>query len=274
VDRFIRHCVDSNSPVDFVSTHVYANDKSEDIFGTHETILRDQMVGRAVKKVYDQVHASPRPDLPIYWSEYNASYMNEVAVTDSAFMGPWLANNIRQCDGLTAAMSYWTFSDVFEEQGVVKKPFYGGYGLIAEDGIPKAAFNAFQLLHMLGSERIPIASNNALVTRDADGTLAIAVWNYAAPEGPGTPRDVRLAVTGLNGLRHAQIRIVDSRHGSPLAAWEALGRPAFPTRGQVRQLRDAALLPDAVTQDLAPGNPTIVSLTLQPHGLALVRIVP
>jgi hypothetical protein len=34
------------------------------------------------------------------------------------------------------------------------------------------------------------------------------------------------------------------------------------------------MLPDAVTQDLAPGNPTIVSLTLQPHGLALVRIVP
>jgi xylan 1,4-beta-xylosidase len=274
VDRFIRHCVDSHVPVDFVSTHVYANDKSEDVFGTHENIPRDQMVGRAVKKVYDQVHASPRPDLPIFWGEYNASYMNEVAVTDSAFMGPWLANNIRQCDGLTAAMSYWNFSDVFEEQGVVKKPFYGGYGLIAEDGIPKAAFNAFQLLHKLGSERIPNASNNALVTRDADGTLAIAVWNYAAPEEAGMPRDVHLALTGLNGLRHAHIQIVDSRHGSSLAAWEAMDRPAFPTRRQVQQLRDAALLPDAVIADLAPGNPTTLSLTLQPHGLALVRIVP
>jgi xylan 1,4-beta-xylosidase len=274
VDRFIRHCVDSHVPVDFVSTHVYANDKSEDVFGTHESIPRDQMVGRAVKKVYDQVHASPRPDLPIFWGEYNASYMNEVAVTDSAFMGPWLANNIRQCDGLTAAMSYWNFSDVFEEQGVVKKPFYGGYGLIAEDGIPKAAFNAFQLLHKLGSERIPNASNNALVTRDADGTLAIAVWNYAAPEEAGMPRDVHLALTGLNGLRHAHIQIVDSRHGSSLAAWEAMDRPAFPTRRQVQQLRDAALLPDAVIADLAPGNPTTLSLTLQPHGLALVRIVP
>jgi xylan 1,4-beta-xylosidase len=274
VDRFIRHCVDSHVPVDFVSTHVYANDKSEDVFGTHENIPRDQMVGRAVKKVYDQVHASPRPDLPIFWGEYNASYMNEVAVTDSAFMGPWLANNIRQCDGLTAAMSYWNFSDVFEEQGVVKKPFYGGYGLIAEDGIPKAAFNAFQLLHKLGSERIPNASNNALVTRDADGTLAIAVWNYAAPEEAGMPRDVHLALTGLNGLRHAHIQIVDSRHGSSLAAWEAMDRPAFPTRRQVQQLRDAALLPDAVIEDLAPGNPTTLSLTLQPHGLALVRIVP
>jgi len=53
-----------------------------------------------------------------------------------------------------------------------------------------------------------------------------------------------------------------------------MGRPAFPTRRQVQQLRDAALLPDATTEDLAPGNSTIVTLQLQPHGLALVRIVP
>ena len=44
-------------------------------------------------------------------------------------MGPWMADTIRDCNGLVDMMSYWTFSDVFEEQGVVKKPFYGGYGL-------------------------------------------------------------------------------------------------------------------------------------------------
>ena len=56
-------------------------------------------------------------------------------------------------------MSYWTFSDVFEEQGVVKQPFYGGFGLIAEDGLPKPSFNAFKLLHQLGDQRIAVDSN-------------------------------------------------------------------------------------------------------------------
>ena len=60
--------------------------------------------------------------------------MNQQEVSDSAFMGP---SSIRECDGLADIMSYWTFSDVFEEQGVVKTPFYGGYGVIAEGGIPK-----------------------------------------------------------------------------------------------------------------------------------------
>ena len=58
--------------------------------------------------------------MPLIWSEYNAAYDNEVAVTDSIYMGPGMATTIAQCDGLTKMMSYWSFSDVFEEQGVVK----------------------------------------------------------------------------------------------------------------------------------------------------------
>ena len=51
------------------------------------------------KKCTIKLRRLPVPDLPIIWSEYNASYKNETAVTDSVFMGPWLADTIRQCDG-------------------------------------------------------------------------------------------------------------------------------------------------------------------------------
>ena len=81
-------------------------------------------------------------------------------------MGPWLATTISQCDGLTQMMSYWTFSDVFEEQGVVKQPFYGGFGLIAAGGIPKPSFYAFQVLHRLGDQRLDNSEPNVLVTKD------------------------------------------------------------------------------------------------------------
>jgi hypothetical protein len=52
-----------------------------------------------------------------------------------------------------------------------------------------------------------------------------------------------------------------------------MNRPAFPSRRQIQQLREAAALPDASTQDLT-GNPATLSLTLQPHALALIQIVP
>jgi xylan 1,4-beta-xylosidase len=272
VDRFISHCVQQNVPMDFVSTHVYGNDKAEDVFGTHEKIPRSDMVARAMQKVHDQVKASARPDTPIHWSEFNASYMNEVAVTDSPYMGPWLANTIRLADGLVATASYWTFSDVFEEQGVAKVPFYGGYGLIATGNIPKAAFNAFALLHRLGTERIPLESNAALATRSADGSLAIAVWNYWAPEDTGTPREYTLSIRGLPRGGRVKITRIDRDHGSPLATWEAMGRPATPTPAQQKLLREVARMPDAENRTLAPGTSATLALSLAPHGLALVEI--
>ncbi len=269
IPEFIRYCMDHHVPADFVSTHVYGNDRSEDIFGTHERIPRSEMVARAVRKVFNQVKASPRPDIPIIWSEYNATYMNEVAVTDSPFMGPWLANNIRQCDGMTSIMSYWTFSDVFDEQGVVKTPFYGGYGLIAEGGIPKAAFNHFALLHQLGNQRLEVESTSALATRRDDGSHAIAVWNYAAPEERGSARRFGLVFQGLNRPATARIHVVDAAHGSALTAWERMGRPRFPTRKQIEALREAARMPGPEIRALTDGA---LTLTLGPHALALVEL--
>src|SRR5256885_7381994 len=225
VDRFLAHCKEKNIPVDFASTHVYGNDKSEDVFGTHEAISRNEMVCRAVKKVHQQILTSAYPKMPLIWTEYNADYSNQPPVTDSAYMGPFLANTIRECDALTEMMSYWSFSDVFEEQGVVKTPFYGGFGILAERGIPKPAFNDFALLHRLGETRLEVNSKSALVTRRKDGWLSVAVWNLFLPEETGRAKTMTLRFKGLSGASRARVTIVDKEHGSPLPAWEKMGKP-------------------------------------------------
>jgi len=265
VDAFIAHCSRNHVPFDFVSTHVYGNDTAQNVFGRAESIPRRDMVARSAKKVYDEVKASAAPQTPIIWSEYNATYMSEQEVTDSAFMGPWLANNIRECDGLTQMMSYWTFSDVFEEQGVVKTPFYGGYGLIAERGIPKAAYHAFQLLHTLGDRRLRVDSENALATERTDGTLVIALWNYAEPGERGVPKMFHLQIKGMNGGRY-RLRFVDPDHGSALKAWKDIGSPVSPTVSQVQQIRNASRL--QAGQEHAISDP----ITLQPQALAVVEL--
>src|SRR5260370_41642421 len=113
-------------------------------------------------------------------------------------------------------MSYWTFSDASEEQGVVKMPFYGGYGLIAEGGIPKAAFSAFAMLHRLGDRRLNSDVTNALVTDRADGTLAIAVWNSTGDQG--TPQHVQIAVDGWKPTAQFHVELLDRDHGSAITA--------------------------------------------------------
>jgi xylan 1,4-beta-xylosidase len=267
-DRFLAHCKEKNVPVDFVSSHVYGNDKAEDVFGTHEQISRNEMVCRSVKKVHEQIAASPYPKMPLIWTEYNAAYDNQTQVTDSAYMGPFLANTIRECDGLADVMSYWTFSDVFEEQGVVKTPFYGGFGLLAERDIPKPAFNDFTLLHRLGDTRLNVSSDSLLVTRRKDGSLAIAAWNLFLPEEAGSAKSVTLRFKGM-ATGTAKVTIVDKEHGSPLPEFEKQGRPASPTAAQIEALRKAAALPASKSYALKAGSFTV---ELQPHALALIEI--
>jgi xylan 1,4-beta-xylosidase len=280
VAAFLDHCKQKNIPVDFVTTHVYANDTAKDVFGTDEQIPRDRMVCRSVAKVHDEIATSPFPKTPLIFSEYNASYANEPDVTDSIYMGPWLAGTISQCDGLTEAMSYWTFSDVFEEQGVVRTPFYGGFGLIAEDGIPKPAFNAFAMLHQLGDRRLKLDSDSALATKRKDGSIAIALWNYAPPAGTGasyTPppadtgssKTLTLKLTGVPLNSPLQIWRLDADHGNVIKAYDAMGRPPFPTRDQLTQLRAAGKASPPQKTALSHGSFTI---SIPPQGLVLVRL--
>ena len=268
VSAFIRHTSERQVPLDFVSTHVYANDKSKDVFGTHEHISRAEMVCRAAKKVHDEVTASARPNIPIIWSEYNASYFNEPKITDSVFMGPWLADTLRRCDGLTEMMSYWTFSDVFEEQGVVRRPFYGGFGLMAAGGIPKPAFNAFKMLHELGEERFATDSEHALVTRRTDGAFVIALWNYVFPGDNASP--ITIALRLPQDARTVRLQRLDESHGDVRGEYIRMGSPQYPTRGQLEALRSDAAL--AAPEELSIVNDQ-VSITLPANGLATVEVL-
>ena len=281
VDAFLAHAKEANVPVDFVSTHVYANDQAKDVFGTNEDIPRDEMVYRSVKKVHEQIAHSAFPRVPLYFSEYNASYANEPDVTDTSYMGPWLANTIRQCDGIVQDMAYWTFSDVFEEQGVNRTPFYGGFGLVAADAIPKASLNVFRALHTLGDKRIAVDSKSALAT-SSSGALTLALWNYAPPAGTGAtytapPASMRAVKTYTVRVEHvpANARVellrVDATHGDANTAFDAMGRPAADlTREQVKTLQAAGAMAPAEHLQLKNGQ---IDIAIPAQGLVVLKVM-
>ncbi len=261
VPAFLRHVYRHHVPVDFVSTHAYGDPCG------------------AVRKVHAQIAASHDPHLPLILSEFNATVYTVPDMTDSAYMGPYLARTIRQCDGYVAMMSYWTFSDVFEEQGVIQSPFYGGYGLVAEGGIPKPAFNAFAMLHKLGDTRLPAGGGPVLATRGPHGGVILALWNYAPPVstkttyvyGAPSGRIKRFVVTvaHLPAARHATVWRLDRRHGDVIPAFDAMGRPRYPTRRQILALRRAGRL--AAPQRI-PVRQGRFSLDVPPQGLVVVRL--
>ena len=147
--------------------------------------------------------------------------------------------------------------------------------------IPKPAYNAFALLHRLGDRRLPVNSDSALVTKRQDGTIVIALWNYAPPPPGGT--DIGYTSPGLNGpaksfvlsfpghgtnLR-AKLWRLDRNHGSVIKIFDVMGRPAYPTPLQIVALREAAKQPAAEAAKMVAGT-LVVDVPTQ--GLTLVEL--
>jgi xylan 1,4-beta-xylosidase len=269
VADMIDHATKNNVPLDFVSTHAYGNDVAQDIVGHPMDVPPHQMLDVAIDKVNKQVLASAKPDIPVFWSEFNATYMSERDITDSVYMGPWLAHTISHADGKVTLMSYWTFSDVFEEQGVIRNPFFGGFGLIGIYDLPKPSFNVFRLLHGLGDERIPATQDDVLVTKKKDGTLVVAAWNLAEPGANVPAKTFDFSLKGVKGNAAVLIERVDHEHGDVLAAYEKMGSPMYPSKQQLQQLRDVEKPEAPKVEHLHGGRLTV---TVPAQGLAVMEI--
>ncbi len=246
VPAFLRYMHDNQVPVDFLSTHGYADENYVHIFKPNELPPMDDRLCTAMKTVKAQIAASPMPQTPWFVTEWNVIGIDRAR--DTTFVGPALANTIRECDGLATMMSFWTFDDVFEEDGPSREPFEGSFGLIASGRIRKPSFNAFAMLHHLGDERLANPAKDALVTRRRDGTLVVAVWNMTDPPGakqggpPGQEKHVRVAFEHVASNAAVSIARLDSMHGNTLEAYRKMGSPRYPTRLQVRELNAASEL--------------------------------
>jgi xylan 1,4-beta-xylosidase len=269
VSDFLKFTAENHVPVDFVSTHGYADDTTLDLFGRDLDIPMDERVCRAVEKVHNEIKQSSTPDMPLFWTEWNVQGMKESR--DTIFVGPGLANTIRQCDGMVNMMSWWTFSDVFEEGGPISRPFVGMFGLRAKGGINKPSYYAYGLLHELGDQRIAIDSKNAIATKISGGGLAVAVWNLVDPDVQGASRDVDLSFAHVSLNARVSIERIDQAHGDVLRPYAAMGSPLDPTAEQVEQLNRESALPAPQQTTLHDGK---LSLTLTPNALVLIKVQP
>jgi xylan 1,4-beta-xylosidase len=166
-------------------------------------------------------------------------------------------------------MSFWTFSDVFEEGGPIPRPFEGQFGLRAKGGINKPSYYAWGLMHELGDKRISNDAKDAIITRTSDGGLAIAVWNLVDPDKEGTANKLVLNFSHVPSGARVSVERVDQQHGNVLERYAAMGKPLDPTPAQVEQLNRETALPAPEETRLQGGK---LELTLTPNTLALIKV--
>ena len=275
VPEFLSYATKNHVPVDFVSSHGYDDEPVERLLGKDQPlrdkdVIQEDRTCAAVAKVRRQIDASPMPHLPLLWTEWNVPGRGRLR--DTPYVGPALAEAIRTCDGNVDLLSFWTFSDVFEEGGPAQRPFQGQFGLRGTGGINKPSFYDFALLHQLGTERIANPSHDALITRLPNGSLMIALWNLASVDKPAqsiSVHHVTLRITGVAPNTTVAMQQVDEDHGNVMKTYLAMGSPRYPTRAQVQEMYAASALPAPEHLVLRDG---ILNLELKPNELVLLHV--
>jgi xylan 1,4-beta-xylosidase len=253
VPEFLAHVRQSGAAVDFVTTHTYGVDGGFlDAEGKSDTKLSaspDAIVGD-VRRVRQEISASAFPELPLYMTEWSTSYTPRDSVHDSYVSAPYILSKLKACQGLVQGMSYWTYSDLFEEPGPPSSSFHGGFGLLNREGIRKPAFFAYKYLHALEGNAI-LASDPQTLFATRNGNLTAVLWDFEQPRQEVSNRSfytkvipahpaapVRLQVAHL--VPRAAYRLEIHRTGyhanDAYSAYLEVGSPKDLTPTQVTQL--------------------------------------
>ncbi|TWB50967.1 GH39 family glycosyl hydrolase [Nitrospirillum viridazoti] len=266
VPEFLDHVAKSGAPVDFVTTHTYGVDGGFlDEAGKADTKLSpspDAIVGD-VRKVRQQIAASRFPDLPLYFTEWSTSYTPRDLVHDSYISAPYILAKLKASQGMVQGMSYWTYSDLFEEPGPPTAPFEGGFGLMNREGIRKPAYFAYKYLHALQGQAVPVTDGQVMASA-TEGKAAALVWDFQQPQQPVSNRSfyskivpnkaapsVKVSFRGLKpGTYHLAVHRTGFRANDAYSAYIDMGAPKTLSAEQQAKLTD-------LTRDLPEADKTV-----------------
>jgi xylan 1,4-beta-xylosidase len=240
--------------VDFVTTHTYGVTEGYlDEYGQSDRILATDptsIIGD-VRRNRAEIEASAFPGIPLYITEWSTSYNPRDKVHDSYISAPWILTKLRGTRGYAQAMSYWVYSDLFEEPGKPDRAFHGGFGLMTRDGIRKPSWFAYKYLNALRGNEVPSADDKVLAAVDG-GKTAVLVWDWQHPDqqknsngvffGKPVPNGPAAAVT-LNlrnvsaGSYRVQVRRTGHKTNDAYTAYLEMGAPKDLSAEQLAKLQ-------------------------------------
>jgi xylan 1,4-beta-xylosidase len=292
IPEFLKHTQGSGAAVDFVTTHTYGVDGGFlDENGKNDNKLLsspDAIVGD-VRKVRKEIEASYLPKLPLYFTEWSTSYSPRDLIHDSYMSAAYILSKLKGTEGIAQGMSYWTYTDLFEEPGPPTAPFEGGFGLMNPQGIRKPAWFAYKYLHELGDQQVSTSDAQSWVTRDAKGVQVLA-WDFQTPDqgnksnrpfyGVVQPtRDgipLTLELKGMKpGTYAVQIHRTGFKANDAHTAYIEMGKPKSLSAEQLARLQAQTTdKPETRAVKVAGNGTASVQVPMRANDVVLVKIAP
>ena len=274
IEAFLDYCAKHHLPLDFVSTHPYPTDFAFDQTGQMKGRTRNvDSTRQDMMWLKQTVQHSAYPNAEIHLTEWSSSPSARDCTHDYLQEAAYLVKCNLDGIGLADSLSFWAFTDVFEETGAGDSIFHGGFGLINYQGIVKPSFHAYRMLSRLG-DTLLYRDEHAFFTKK-EGKLAALLYHYPLsstvsmspyPDRSRAQKEletgdavtVSCTLTGLTPGAEILIETLDREHGWALPFWLDMGAPEPPTREETARLIEHANATDrrTVTAD-AQGTLTL-----------------
>jgi xylan 1,4-beta-xylosidase len=241
IEEFLDFCEKNQLPGDFISTHHYPTDA----FGVEGDDTETQLSKSRRSILRDQAQNTRRRarGKPVYYTEWNASSNPRDPLHDEPYAAAFVTKTVMEAHGLVEGYSFWTFTDIFEENYFPSVPFHGGFGLLTLHGIPKPTYRAFELVHHLGTEQLLVDGSHdtvdAWVIRK-EHALTVLLTNHALPRHPINTEHVQITLSHAPTKCDAYVERIDEAHANPRAAWCKMGEPAYLSASEVDILTEAS----------------------------------
>lgn len=185
IPELLTYCRDNKVPLDFIASHSYAAyqgflDEKGEGGGTVLATNPESLISE-FSRAREDINKSAFPKIPLFITEWGPSYSPRDPIHDSYVCAPFILEKVRQCERVVDGISYWAFSDQFEEPGPPNEPIHGGFGLMNVDGLKKPAFYAYSFLARLLPKEIPTGNDRLIVTKEGD-SFRILAWDYSPPK--------------------------------------------------------------------------------------------
>jgi xylan 1,4-beta-xylosidase len=182
IPETIKFCTDDHVPIDFISTHTYGVkkgflDQTGDV-GVIVSQSKDAIFGN-MKRSRQQIDQSAMPGLEQHYTEWSSSYTPTDPIHDNYQQAAYILDKIKNAGPYVTSLSYWTFTDIFEELGPRMTPFHGGFGLMNYQDIKKPAFYAYQYLNELGDKQLANTDAASIACKDNKGNVQLLLWDFS-----------------------------------------------------------------------------------------------
>lgn len=240
---FLDYCRKKRLKPDFITRHHYTTQQPEFVghYGYAELAKPEDGFAnlRTTREIVDSY--PEYRGLEIHITEFNTAYIPNCPLHDTNQNAAYIAHQLSRLGDVNESWSYWTFGDIFEEQGVPFTPFHGGFGLVADGCIPKPVFWTFAFFKRLQESggKCVHKDDNAVILKKENGDYLGVAWNPQAGE-EAQELTLRLLLPVERERYTLVLKTVDEECCNPLRLWHALGEPANPDEEQKKLLLEGA----------------------------------